>query len=157
MRLATHFGVVGGDVGRTMEYCHAFDIKYLSAGYQSAAELSALKEQLAKEGITLAVVETGGWFKGGVPQQSELSDLADKFEAIGDAGIEMAHMFFIVDSAGDQHLDDEWKRVIDLYEELGGYAEKHKVKVAIHPGYNPKHIIKDSATFKKLLDATSPR
>lgn len=154
MRLATHFGVAGKDVGRTVDYCHAFDIKYLSSGYQPAEGLSALKEELAKDGITLAVVEVGGWLKGvSVPQKSELKDLTDKLKTIGDAGIEMAHMFFIVGSSGDQHLDDEWKSVIDLYEELGSYAEKHKVKVAIHPGYSPNHIIKDRATFRKLLDA----
>ena len=154
MRLATHFGVVGRDIGRTIDYCHAFGIEHLSSGYQPAEGLIALKEQLAKEGIILAVVEVGGWLRGEpVPQKSELRDLADKLKAIGDASIEMAHMFFIVGSSGDQHLDDEWKSVIDLYEELGRHAEENKVKVAIHPGYNPNHIIKDRATFKKLLDA----
>ncbi len=154
MRLATHSGVAGRDVGRAVDYCHAFGIEYLSSRYQSGEELSTLKEQLAEEGITLAVVEVGGWLRGDpVPQKSELKDLADKLKVIGDAGIEMAHMFFIVGSSGAQHLDDEWKSVVELYDELGSYAEKHKVKIAIHPGYNPKHIIKDCSTFKKLLDA----
>jgi len=154
MRLATNFGVAGTDVDRTVDYCHAFGIKYLSCGAQSGEQLSALKERLAKEDITLAAVEVGGWFKAEpVPQKSELKDLVDKIEAIGYAGIEMAHMFFIVGSSGDQHLDDEWNDVADLYAELGSHAEKHKVRIAIHPGYNPNHIIKDRASFKRLLDA----
>ena len=53
MRLATHFGVVGRDIGRTIDYCHAFGIEHLSSGYQPAEGLIALKEQLAKEGSNL--------------------------------------------------------------------------------------------------------
>lgn len=156
MRLATHFGVNGNDVGKFIDYCHAFDIKYVCSGYWPE-ELIAFKEQLSKEGVTLAMMEMG-WLKedmlfGDAPKKSELKSFIDKVKIIGDAGIEMGHMFAALKSSGEQHLDDEWKRIIDFYKELGEYAEKHEVKIASHVGWTPEHIIRDRATFKKLLDA----
>jgi len=160
MRLATHFGVNGRDVGKLINYCHAFDIRYLCSGYWPD-DLSAFKEQLAKEGITLAMMEIG-WLReemlfGDAPKKPELKAFMDKVKIIGDAGIEVGHIFAALKSSGAQHLDDEWERIIGFYEELGRQAEKHKVKIASHAGWTPEHIIRDRETFKRLLDAVPNR
>jgi len=156
MRLATHFGVNGNDVGKFIEYCHAFDIKFACSGHWPG-ELITFKEQLSKEDITLAMMEIG-WLKeemlfGDAPKKSELDGFIEKVKMIGDAGVEMGHMFAALKSSGEENLDDEWKRVTDFYSELGEHAEKHNVKIASHVGWTPEHIIKDAATFKRLLDA----
>ena len=156
MRLATHFGVYGRDVGKTIDFCNAFDIKYLCS-MDWPEDLSAFKGQFEEEGITLAMMQIG-WLReemlfGDAPKRAELSSLVDKVKLIGDAGIEIGHMFVALDSSGEGHLDDEWERIIDFFRELGEHAEKHKVKISIHSGWTPEHIITDRATFKKLLDA----
>jgi len=154
MRLATHFGVIGNDVGKTIDYCHALDIKYLSSGHW-AEDLIAFKEQFAKEGITLAMMELG-WLKeemlfGDAPQKAELQGFIDKVKRLGDAGIEMGHIFCALKTNGN--FVEEWKRITDFYQELGEYAEKNKVKIANHVGWAPEYIIRDQMTFKKFLDA----
>jgi len=53
MKLATHSGVIGGDIGSTIDYCHAFGIKYICSGYWPE-DLTGFKEKFTKEGITLA-------------------------------------------------------------------------------------------------------
>ena len=152
MRLATHFGVNGNDIAKAIEYCHAFDIKYICSGY-IPDDLNAFKDQFAKEGITLAMIEVG-WLRedmlfGDAPKKSELSAFIDKIKLIGDAGIEIAHIFAALKSSGDE---TEWKRIIDCYTELGNHAEKSKVKVASHVGWAPEYIIRDCATIKRLLN-----
>jgi D-mannonate dehydratase len=154
MRLATHFGVVGEDINKTIDYCHALDIKYLCSGHWTD-NLPAFKEQLAKEGITLAMMEMG-WLGedmlfGDAPKKSELQGFIDKVKQIGDAGIEMGGVFCALKTSGN--LDEEWKRITDFYHEIGNHAEKNNVKIANHFGWGPEYIIKDQATFKKLLDA----
>lgn len=156
MRLATHFGVFGQDIGKTIDYCHAFDIRYLCSGHWPG-DLSGFKEQFAREGITLAMMEIG-WLReemlfGDAPKKAELKSFMDKVKLIGDAGIEMGHMFAALEPSGKQHLDDEWKRIIGFYEELGDHAKKHEVKVASHVGWTLEHIIRDRVTLKRLLDA----
>jgi sugar phosphate isomerase/epimerase len=154
MRLATHFGVIGNDVGKTIDYCHALDIKYLSSGHW-AEDLIAFKEQFAKEGITLAMMELG-WLKeemlfGDALQKAELQGFIDRVKRLGDAGIEMGHIFCALKTNGN--LVEEWKRITDFYQELGEHAEKNKVKIANHVGWAPEYIIRDQMTFKKFLDA----
>jgi sugar phosphate isomerase/epimerase len=154
MRLATHFGVIGNDVGKTIKYCHALDIKYLCSGHWTD-NLTAFKEQFAREGITLAMMELG-WLREDMlfedaPKKSELQDFFDKVKRIGDAGIEMGHVFCALKTSGN--LDDEWNHITRFYLELGELAEKHNVKIANHAGWAPEYIVKDNNTFKKFLDA----
>lgn len=154
MRLATHFGVIGNDIGKTIDYCHALDIKYLSSGHL-AEDLIAFKEQFAKEDITLAMMELG-WLKeemlfGDASQKAELQGFIDRVKRLGDVGIEMGHIFCALRTNGN--LDEEWKRITDFYQELGNHAEKNKVKIANHVGWAPEYIIRDQMTFKKFLDA----
>ena len=156
MRLATHFGVIGNDIKKTIDYCHAFDIKYLCSGHW-AEDLPAFKEQFAKEGITLAMMEMG-WLRedmlfGDAPKKSELQGFIDKVKQIGDAGIEIGHLFCALKTSGN--LDDEWKRITDFYLELGEYAEKSNVKIANHMGWSPEYIIRDRITFAKFLDSVN--
>ena len=155
MRLATHFGVNGQDIGKVISYCHAFDIKYLCSGYWHE-DLIAFKEQFAREGITLAMMEMG-WLReemlfGDAPRKSELNGFFDRIKLIGDAGIEMGHVFAALKTSGAHNIDEEWAWIVRLYEELGEHAEKHKVKIASHVGWSPEYIIRDRATIKKLLD-----
>lgn len=151
MRLATHFGVNGNDIGKTIEYCHALGIKYLCSGYLPD-DLLGFKEQFAKEGITLSMIEIG-WLRedmlfGDAPKKDELKSFFDKIKIIGDAGIEMAHIFAALKS-----LDkNEWERIVKFYTELSQYAEKYHVKIASHVGWSSQHIIRDRVTIKKLLD-----
>jgi len=156
MRLAVHFGVNGNDVGKFIDYCHAFEIKYASSGYWPD-NLTNFRKQLSTEGITLAMMEIG-WLRedmlfGDAPKKSELQNFIDKIKLIGDADIEMGHMFAALKSSGEQYLDDEWNRTTNFYKELGEHAEKHQVKIASHVGWSPEYIIRDRATIKKLLDA----
>ncbi len=151
MRLATHFGVNGNDISKTIEYCHALDIKYLCSGYISD-DLVSFKEQFAKEGITLSMVEIG-WLRedmifGDAPKKDELNGFFEKVKAIGDAGIEMAHIFSALKSSNNS----EWEKIVKFYAELSEYAEKYKVKIANHVGWSSQHIIRDRVTIKKLLD-----
>ena len=156
MRLATHFGVIGNDIGKTIDYCHAFDIKYLCSGHW-ADDLSAFKEQFAKEGITLAMMELG-WIKedmifADAPQKAELQGFYDRIKRIGDAGIEIGHLFCALKSSGAQSLYQEWDRIIKFYHELAEHAEKSNVKIASHVGWSPEYIVRDRITFKQLFDA----
>jgi len=156
MRLATHFGVIGNDIGKTIAYCHSFNIKYISSGHW-ADDLPAFKEQFAKEGITLAMMELG-WVRedmifGDAPKKAELRGFYDKIKRIGDAGIEMGHLFCALKSSGAQSLYQEWDRIIKFYLELAEHAEKNNVKVASHVGWAPEYIIRDRITFKQLFDA----
>ncbi|HGJ67156.1 TPA: hypothetical protein ENS27_17485 [bacterium] len=156
MRLATHFGVIGNDIKKTIDYCHAFDIKYICSGYW-AENLPAFKDQFAKEGITLAMMEMG-WLREDMlfddaPKKSELQGFIDKVKQIGDAGIEIGHLFCALKTSGN--LDDEWKRLIDFYQELGDQAERNNVKIANHMGWSPEYIIRDRITFKKFLENTN--
>lgn len=156
MRLATHFGVVGNDIGKTIEFCHAFDIKYLCSGYW-ADDLLSFKEQFAKEGITLSMMEMG-WLRedmlfADAPKKAELQDFIDKVKRIGDAGIEIGHLFSALKSSSN--LDEEWERMIDFFHELGEQAEKSNVRIANHAGWSPEYIIRDRMTFKKFLDNTN--
>jgi len=156
MRLATHFGVIGNDIGKTIDYCHAFNIKYLCSGHWTD-DLSGFKEQFAKEGITLAMMELG-WVRedmifGDAPKKNELQNFYDKIKRIGNAGIEMGHLFCALKSSGTQNLYQEWDRIIKFYLELAEHAEKNNVKIASHVGWSPEYIIRDRITFKQLFDA----
>ncbi len=151
MRLATHFGVNGNDIGKTIEYCHALDIKYLCSGYLPD-DLQGFKEQFAREGIILSMIEIG-WLRedmlfGDADKKDELKGFFDKVKVIGDAGIEMAHIFCALKSSDS----NEWERIVNFYTKLSQYAEKYNVKIASHVGWSSQHIIRDRITIKKLLD-----
>jgi len=156
MRLATHFGVIGNDMGKTIDYCQAFDIKYICSGHWGE-DLPAFKEQFAKEGITLAMMEMG-WLRedmlfGDAPKKADLQGFIDKVKQIGDAGIEMGHLFCALRDAGN--LDEEWGRITDFFHELGKQAEKSNVKIANHMGWSQEYVIRDCETFEKFIGSVN--
>jgi D-mannonate dehydratase len=99
-----------------------------------------------------------GWLRedmlfGDAPQKAELQGFIDKVKQIGDAGIEMGHVFCALKT--DRNLDEEWKRITNFFQELGNHAKQSNVKIANHMGWSPEYIIRDRVTFKKFLDNTN--
>jgi sugar phosphate isomerase/epimerase len=168
MYAATHLGFMA-EQDRIVDYCHGLGIRHViadghqlpvtEAGALHPAPVHELKRKLETAGLELVNVGIG--FVGAetladdTEAEAKRRALLDNVRLVGDAGIDLAHVFTMVSRGeGDDAAGaDNWKRLIGYYRELGDVCERAGVRLATHGSYTWEHYLDRPQSFRDLFAA----
>ena len=166
MRPSLHFGMCGDDVGATIRFFQDVQIHDLvcdvnqipgrkEKGILTEDDLHAFVQPFADTAITLAVV-TVGWMARdaeGRAMEAQLETITHDITMLGNAGVPVAQLFELGVIPEGVEITKYRRNVYETYQHLVAACAEAGVQLAIHAGWQPEHVLWNTASYLDLFEA----
>ncbi|MDY6914352.1 MAG: mannonate dehydratase [Planctomycetota bacterium] len=168
MRIAMRTDFCGNDMDRVVEYAHTLGITdiwdlptsadcYDEAGIVEVGRLEKYKRRFSDEGLDLGVLTASIDEKAVISTESAMREarpIRQMIEAMGKVGIDLLFFFLNIPVAPEKDAaEQQWKHLIEFYQEIVSCAEDSQVRIATHGHQFSNFIIYNCAGFSRLLEA----